>query len=506
MKREPQISGFRPAENCPQARRAPSGASGVTGIVLPVFLIALGALAAPVAPSYAQQGDMIQFIASAEQPKFKRKRHGSHKSPPKNLIGSRVKSAKSLKARNLRKRAAGRRPSTQAAAMARRKNSRRSNESWERFFGGNKRETSFSIAAFPDGSTISAGYTRSKGNGNADILLLRLDASGKLIWQKTYGGKARDMATSVATLPDGGFVTAAISQSGTKNQGNALIMRHDKKGKLVWRKTLGGEKYDIPYAIKVDHKGRIIVAGYTKSSGVGDADGWVFCLSGKGKTRWEHTFGTGGRDWLRALTIFPDGRIAVAGGTKADKKANTHSWVLQLDQKGRKIWERTYRTSENVARAIIPLANGNLAIAGWTHEKGSITGRDIWIAKLDRTGKKIWEKKLGGSGDDHTEALIALPNGHIALAGGTTKNLAVITVRAAWMLRLNEQGKLIWRRSFEGKSDQLYSLSPLPGGQIVAAGASWRRNKGSDAWILTLDKHGRRGKSRSQRPKRTRIQ
>ncbi len=502
MKREPQISGFRPADNRPHAGHAPSGAPGVKGVVLPAFLIALGSLAAPSSPAHAQQGDMVQSIASAEQQEFKKKRRGSLKSSSKSLIGSRVKSAKSLKARNLRKRTAGRRTS----AAARRKNAHRSGDSWERFFGGNKRETSFSIDAFPDGSTISAGYTRSKGNGNADILLLRLDASGKLLWQKTYGGKARDMATSVATLPDGGFVTAAISQSGTKNQGNALIMRHDKKGKLVWRKTLGGEKYDIPYAIKVDRKGRIIVAGYTKSSGVGDADGWVFCLSGKGTTLWERTFGTSGRDWLRALSVFPDGRIAVAGGTKANKKENTHSWVLLLDQKGRKIWEKTYRTSENVARAIVPLANGNLAIAGWTHEKGSITGRDIWIAKLDRTGKKIWEKKLGGSGDDHTEALIALPNGHIALAGGTTKNLAVITVRAAWMLRLNEQGKLIWRRSFEGKSDQLYSLSSLPGGKIVAAGASWRRNKGSDAWILTLDKHGRRGQSHSGRLKKTRIQ
>jgi hypothetical protein len=140
------------------------------------------------------------------------------------------------------------------------------------------------------------------------------------------------------------------------------------------------------------------------------------------------------------------------------------------------------------------------------HEQGSITGRDIWIAKLDSKGKLIWEKKLGGSGDDHTEALIALPNGHIAMAGGTTKNLAVITVRTAWMLRLNKRGKLIWRRSFEGKSDQLFSLTSLSNGQLVAAGASWRQNKGSDAWILTLDKYGRRGKRSLKNSSRTRLQ
>ncbi len=377
---------------------------------------------------------------------------------------------------------------------------------WERFFGGKNRETSFSIAAFPDSSTISVGYTRSKENGDADILLLRLDRYGNLLWQKTYGGKNRDMATSVAVLPDGGFVMAALSQQQEHNRGDALVMRHDKDGKLVWKKSFGGAKYDIPYAIKVNRKGHIIVAGYTKSSGKGDADGWVFSLTDKGKLLWEHTFGTTGRDWLRALTIAPDGTISVAGGTKASKTADTFSWVVQLDKNGNKIWENTYRSSENVARAIIPLEDGNLAIAGWTHEKGSITGRDIWIAKLDAKGKLIWQKKLGGSGDDHTEALIALPGGHIAMAGGTTKNLAVITVRAAWLLRLNKRGKLVWRRSFEGKSDQLYGLTALPGGKLVAAGASWRKNKGSDAWILTLDKHGRRGKTANRRVRKTSIQ
>ena len=382
-------------------------------------------------------------------------------------------------------------------------------ENWERFFGGPKRETSFAIDSFPDGSTISVGYTRSKKNGDADILLLRLDAAGTLMWQKTYGGDHRDLATSVAILPDGGFVTAAISQPAPNAQGDALIMRHNKNGSLVWRKTFGGPKYDIPYAIKVNHKGQIIVAGYTKSAGLGDADGWVFCLTGKGKIIWERTIGTKGRDWLRALTVHPNGAITAAGGTKADKKAKTYSWALHLDQKGQTIWNKTYRSAENVARAIIQIDNGHLAIAGWKLEKDSITGRDIWVAKLNGAGEMIWEKRLGGSGDDHTEALIALPNGHLALAGGTTKNLAVITVRTAWMLRLNKRGKLVWRRSFEGKSDQLYGLSKLPNGKLVAAGASWRRDKGSDAWILTLDDLGRRWrkrKSHTRRSSKTTIQ
>ncbi len=246
MKREPQISGFRTLENCPQAGHMPSAASGASGAV---FLCSLISFVALGDAAYAQQGDLVHFTFGAEQQKFgqktdrsrktrsSRKNYRLRKSPPKNLIGSRIKRPRSLSAKTLHKRVSGRR----ALATTHRKKGRAASDSWERFFGGNKRETSFSIAAFPDGSTISAGYTRSKGNGNADILLLRLGADGKLIWQKTYGGKARDMATSVAILPDGGFVTASISQSGTKNQGNALIMRHDKKVSLSGVKLLAGK-------------------------------------------------------------------------------------------------------------------------------------------------------------------------------------------------------------------------------------------------------------------------
>jgi len=61
-------------------------------------------------------------------------------------------------------------------------------ENWEHFFGGARRDTSFAIDAFADGGIIAAGYTRSKGPGDADILLLRLDRRGHLLWQKVIGG------------------------------------------------------------------------------------------------------------------------------------------------------------------------------------------------------------------------------------------------------------------------------------------------------------------------------
>lgn len=368
---------------------------------------------------------------------------------------------------------------------------------WERFFGGSNRDTSIAVAAFKDGGVISAGYTRSVGNGDADILLLRLAKDGSLMWQKTFGGPARDLATAVSVLPDGGFITAAVTQSGEgegegEGEGDALIIRHNSSGDIIWQKRFGAAQYDIPYAVQVDRKGHIIVAGYTKSAGKGDADGWIFELDTKGELLWEHTYGTEGRDWFRSLAVLANGDIVVAGGTKADKSTATNAWVMRLDAAGKRLWERTYAEGESVARTVVVLQDGAIVVAGSVLARDSLTGRDIWIAKLNGKGEPVFEKKLGGTGNDQTEALIALPDGQIALVGGTTKNLAVITVRTAWMMRLDKRGKLLWKRTFEGKSDQLFGLSPLPGERIVASGTSWQQNKGEDVWILTLDKHGHR--------------
>lgn len=382
-------------------------------------------------------------------------------------------------------------------------------QNYEQFLGSDNRDTSTAVAAFPDGGVISAGYTRSPGPSGTDVLLLRLDPNGNLMWQKTFGGPARELATAVAALPDGGFVTAAVTQTTEgegEGEGDALISRHNANGDMLWQKRYGGSKYDIPYAVQIDRKGRIIIAGYTKSSGQGDADGWLLELDGKGERLWERTYGTEGRDWLRTLAVLPNGDLVAAGGTKAGKDAATSAWVMRLDSKGERLWQRIFSDEESVARTAVGLGNDGIAVAGSVLSKDRLTGRDIWIARLDGKGELVWEKKLGGQGDDQTEAIVALPDEGIALAGGTTQNLAVVTVRTAWMMKFDRRGKLAWKRSFEGKSDQLFGLCELPGERIAASGTSWQQHKGEDVWVLTLDKFGRRARPREIRALQSSIQ
>ena len=63
-------------------------------------------------------------------------------------------------------------------------------------------------------------------------------------------------------------------------------------------------------------------------------------------------------------------------------------------------------------------------------------------------------------------------------------------MRAAWLLKLDQKGKVIWERSYGGRSDELYAIAALKNGGIAAVGGSWRKGKASDVWAFTVDPDG----------------
>src|SRR2546422_11724697 len=81
-----------------------------------------------------------------------------------------------------------------------------------------------------DGGFIVAGFTTSFGAGSADAWLLKLDSSGSIVWQKTYGGTGDDEAFSVRQTSDGGFIVAGVTFSFGAGGPDAWVLRLDGSG------------------------------------------------------------------------------------------------------------------------------------------------------------------------------------------------------------------------------------------------------------------------------------
>src|SRR6185312_15150574 len=90
---------------------------------------------------------------------------------------------------------------------------------WQKTYGGSGNDIAASIQQTTDLGYIVAGYTRStdgditKNNGGSDYWILKLDSTGTIVWQNTFGGSQDDEATSVQQTNDGGYIVAGYADS-----------------------------------------------------------------------------------------------------------------------------------------------------------------------------------------------------------------------------------------------------------------------------------------------------
>ena len=294
---------------------------------------------------------------------------------------------------------------------------------WDKSFesGG-----ALSIAALPDGGFIVAGFTRSKGAGESDAWILRLDGHGQLLWDKTYGGEQRDAALSVATLPDNGFALAGYKYSKDSKSWDAWIFRLDRQGKLLWEKTFGGKGTEKANAIVAMPDGGFLIAGddgtqkATNENGWQDvkkSDAWLLRLDGRGRLLSEQSFGGKEFDSAKSIAALPGGGFVVAGSTQTGVAGNTDAWVLRLDGQGKLLWEKSFGgKAYDTAESIVALPDGGFVVAGITNSEDP-DNYDAYVLRLDRDGRLLWEDFLGGEGYGSANSLVALPDGKVAVAG-----------------------------------------------------------------------------------------
>jgi hypothetical protein len=126
--------------------------------------------------------------------------------------------------------------------------------------------------------TVDGGYALagdSPGLGDDDFWLVKTDASGNEVWNMTYGGTGEDVAFSVVQTRDGGYALAGDTYSFDAGGYNAWLVKTDASGNMLWNKTYGGTGTDEAWCVVQTGDGGYAVAGYTNSIGAGHADAWL---------------------------------------------------------------------------------------------------------------------------------------------------------------------------------------------------------------------------------------
>ncbi|MBU3742429.1 MAG: hypothetical protein FGM24_09125, partial [Candidatus Kapabacteria bacterium] len=142
-------------------------------------------------------------------------------------------------------------------------------------FGGSDADRGLSVQQIADGGYILTGYTASSGAGLDDMYLVKTDASGNLVWAKTYGGTGRDYGNAVKQTADGGFLIAGYTLSYGAGGDDLWLVKTDNAGNQLWHKTYGGTASDVAYSMDLTTDGGYVIVGHTLSYGAGVHDAWL---------------------------------------------------------------------------------------------------------------------------------------------------------------------------------------------------------------------------------------
>jgi hypothetical protein len=209
----------------------------------------------------------------------------------------------------------------------------------------NSEDYAYSVRQTSDDGYIVAGETEPLGGGPSDAWLLKLDASGNIQWQKTYGGASDDIAYSIQQTADGGYIVAGETESFGAGWYDFWVLKLDALGGVEWQKTYGGANYDVANSVQQTTDGGFIVAGQTNSFGAGLGDFWVLKLGASGNVEWQKTYGGSdydgaywglSEDGRTSIQQTLDGGFVVAGVTTSFGPDIPWSniWVLKLSPVG----------------------------------------------------------------------------------------------------------------------------------------------------------------------------
>jgi hypothetical protein len=336
-----------------------------------------------------------------------------------------------------------------------------------------------------DGGCIIAGVTESYGAGSGDVWLIKTDSLGNKIWDRTFGSSDWDGARFVQETKDGGYIIAGYTDpyggAGWGGWGDIWLIKTDSIGNKIWDRTFGGWADDMPSSVKETRDGGYIIAGYTKSYGAGDRDAWLIKTDSLGNKIWDKKFGAGWADWALSVQETSDSGYIIAGctmsyGTWHERDA----WLIKTDSLGNQLWSKTFGGSGvEVAMSALETRDGGYAIVGATSSFGE--GTDVWLIKTDSSGNKIWDRTFGGPSYEWGRSIQETKDGGFIIVGDTA-----IGHGNVWLIKTDDQGNTIWNQTFGGPSyDWAYSVQETnDGGYIFSAGTESYGAGNYDIWLV----------------------
>ncbi|MCZ2085092.1 MAG: T9SS type A sorting domain-containing protein [Flavobacteriales bacterium] len=334
----------------------------------------------------------------------------------------------------------------------------------------------------------------------------------------------------------------------------------------LWQKDIKSSTQDFLSTMSTTLDRQIVLSGSviqkSKISGVSSAgatatnagyDYRLLKLSQEGNIIWDKHFGGSRHDYLVSTINTREGGFLLTGTSYSnqslDKKDNNIGgadvWLIRLNEEGEELWQKTLGTKSNdEASAVVQSVDEGFFVAGNINSNKNLFGsKDVFISKLNKTGKLINTTILGGNALDEVQEMIATPDGGTVLliysTSGKTENkifnssdkdqansenkaidiltsLKPLTENEQpttifgkteanfgegdyWIVKLDKNANIEWQKTFGGTADDrpktivFTDKGYLIGGESRSSSSGNKKEnikEGTDLWLISIDQDG----------------
>ena len=322
------------------------------------------------------------------------------------------------------------------------------------------------------------------GHIDSETSKLRMQVQPVVEWSHTFGGLLEDVGLHVQQTTDGGYIIAGLTKSFGEGEHDLYLLKTDSKGNKVWNKTIGGPEFDIAYSIQQCENNSYIITGSTDLSGLGDT-AFLLKIDSKGDVLWMKTYGNNNTN-SRFVQVTSDNGFIVVGSQQVSGLLDLDFLLIRTDPDGAMLWNRTFDgKGRDLGQCVQQTSDGGFIVTGIIDSLGQEKG--LYLFKVDGGGSMIWNQSLGDYADAGNYVQQAFDGGYIIT--GYTRNLSGTDV---CLIKTDSEGIVQWSRTFGGSGYDLgRCIQETSDGDFVIVGTSSSFGEGdNDVFLFEVDADG----------------
>lgn len=380
-------------------------------------------------------------------------------------------------------------------------------EEWNRTYGGSSDDVGTYGQQTKDGGYIITGYTSSYGadapfswlikvQHRGDLWLIKTDAEGQKEWDRTYGGLGKDLGFFVQQTKDEGYIIVGGKKSfWIIGSYDLWIIKTDAKGNVLWDRTFGGSGEDLGFSVQQTNDDGYIIAGYTSFTNGKKA--WIIKIDSQGNKQLDMATGRADSE-AASIGLTKDGGYIITGYTPSSGSGKEDVWLIKTNSKLHWDWLKTFGgPNRDLGLSVQETEDGGYIIAGLTESFGAGKG-DVWLIKTDPKGDREWDRTFGGSNFDSGASVQQTRDGGYIVTGYNTTTIDNVgsysrlfnsdNIGRVWLIKTDSEGIELWNETFGGtRNDWGNSVQETRDGGYIITGVTESYGAGKeDVWLIKV--------------------